>query len=240
MIDTGEGNSKSVRSPMPPPNRDKQRPWIEDFQDKPLKLWYHRLLAPLPSLEKDALPRRSDIEKAIPACLDDAQLSVLLDDAERLYAARREWSERSEARAVSLMGAVGLASGLVIAGAGLLLDATKVADPWWRRGLGLCLFGLLVCLVASGLTASRAIARGKIWGRPQWRQIAKRAQLSTAAAKRDRAVELLALSSQNYWVAAFRSRQVVVAGAWFSAALAWLGLLALTLAVYAALGHGAQ
>ena len=57
-----------------------------------------------------------------------------------------------------------------------------------------------------------------------------------AARPRDELLELLDSCSQNYYAAVFRLKQVVVAGEWFRAGLALLGVLAVVLTVHNANG----
>jgi hypothetical protein len=214
---------------MNAPNRDSQRPWAGDHSK--LGRWLQKEFQPLPRPESSLL-RRNEIEQQIPEGLQPAQADLLLADAERFYTGRREWATNSESRAVTLLGAVGIAAGLIVAGASFLLDPSNVSARAWRILLAICLGGVLLCFVLSGLIAARAVTKPWIWARPQLERILDRAKRETPASTRDRAIELLVLGSQNYYVAAFRSIQVVAAGRWFRRGLLALAALALLLTLY--------
>jgi len=91
--------------------------------------------------------------------------------------------------------------------------------------------------VTSGFVATRAVTVGLVWARPQLDRVLMRASLEDPrAARRDELLELLNSCSQNYYAAAFRSKQVVIAGEWFRAGLVLLGVLAIVLTVRNAIG----
>src|SRR5438105_2311514 len=112
-----------------PPNRNPRRKWIDELPG--WRRWAWRLIAPLPHRETSLL-RRGQIDRRIPASLSQEQVDLLMDDAEQLYAGRAEWNSNSEARAVSLLGAVGIAAGLTLTKTSFLLDPKNITDRPWR------------------------------------------------------------------------------------------------------------
>jgi hypothetical protein len=211
------------------------RPWIDDIEP-PWRQAFHRLFLPDPK-PGDKLPLPEDTEKSIPKNLDDKRLDSLLEQAVRISDGRRQWSTDSQARAVTMLGAVGVATGLILAGSTFLLNPDNQLAEGWRIVLSVLLGLTLVCFVISGFVATRAVTKGLIWARPQLDRVLTRAQVNDPQeARRDELLELLNNSSQNYYAAAFRSRQVVIAGEWFRAGLVLLGVLAIVLTVHNAIG----
>jgi hypothetical protein len=116
-----------------------------------------------------------------------------------------------------MLGAVGVATGLILARSSFLLNSDNHLAAGWRIALSVLL--------------------GLVWARPQLDRVLMRASLENpGAARRDELLELLNSCSQNHYAAAFRSKQVVIAGDWFRAGLVLLGVLAIVLTVRNAIG----
>ena len=212
-----------------------KRPWIDQIEPR-WRRAFHRLFLPYPQ-SGDSLPLPADTASAIPDDLDDKRLESLLEQALRISDGRRQWSTDSQARAVSMLGAVGVATGLILAGSSFLLNPDNDLEPGWRIALSVLLGLILMCFVTSGFVATRAVTVGLVWARSQLDRVLTRASLEDPqAARRDELLELLNSCSQNYYAAAFRSRQVVIAGEWFRAGLVLLGALAIVLTVHNAIG----
>lgn len=171
-----------------------------------------------------------------PAVMTLEVARLILDEAQSLFAARREQALRAEARATTLQASAGIAIGLALTGGAFLVDPEKVANPWWRLGLALVLALLLCCLGMAGYLASRATATLLRYWAPTPDQTRGRASMSAADAARDRAMGLLECVDRNYYFSNFKIRHVQVAGLWFRAALGCFGLLSILLMVYAVRG----
>jgi hypothetical protein len=150
------------------------RPWIDDIEP-PWRQAFHRLFLPDPK-PGDKLPLPEDTEKSIPKNLDDKRLDSLLEQAVRISDGRRQWSTDSQARAVTMLGAVGVATGLILAGSTFLLNPDNQLAEGWRIVLSVLLGLTLVCFVTSGFVATRAVTKGLIWARPQLDRVLTRAQ----------------------------------------------------------------
>jgi hypothetical protein len=110
-----------------------------------LRRAFHRLFLPYPQ-PGDNLPLPADTASAIPDDLDDKRLESLLKQALRISDGRRQWSTDSQARAVTMLGAVGVATGLILAGSSFLLNSDNHLAAGWRIALSVLLGLVLVCL----------------------------------------------------------------------------------------------
>ena len=213
---------------------DRRRPYSDSRRGVLASL--AALLVPLPDRPGWQMTSRFEIESAVPTELEEAQAQVLLSEAEALYASQRERAQGAESRATTLQGAVGVAAGLILAGANFVLDPARVADRIWRVVFAGCLAALLMCLVLSGWLATNANLKFFTWLRPKPAPILRRACQDVAQADRERAIDLIAYANANYYVAAFKVAQLRAAARWFRGALSLLGLLALLLAAYVSFG----
>jgi hypothetical protein len=159
----------------------------------------------------------------------------MLDEAEGLFAARRDQALRAEARATTLQASAGIAIGLVLTGSAFLIDPTKVADRPWRLVLTAVLAALLGCLAMAGYLANRATTKILSYAAPSPGAVLARAA-TEADPRHKRAIYLLIATNQNFYFSNFKIQQVKMAGFWFRAALACFGVFSLLLMIYAALG----
>jgi hypothetical protein len=160
----------------------------------------------------------------------------LLQEAEGLMKYRDERIKSAETKATSLMGAVAIAASLVVAGAALILDPSKVADGW-REAMTVTLLALLVCLLMSGYLSSRALLTVRTIRRPQARHALRRATTGTAVnARIDRALDLIERSNDNRYVADFKGAQNEAAHRWYKLALLLFGGLGVLVVLYVFLG----
>lgn len=86
---------------------------------------------------------------------DPNQAQALLAEAQALYQSAAERAEHAERRAASLQTAVAIAFTFSLAGAGLLLDPTKVHGIWWPRLIAL-VFALTIGALV--MTATRSLS----------------------------------------------------------------------------------
>ena len=76
-----------------------------------------------------------------------ATAHVILAEAEAYFSEAADRIESAERRATALQGTVAIAASLVVAGAGLLLDTTKIGDQEWRAAFASMLALFTVCLL---------------------------------------------------------------------------------------------
>lgn len=166
---------------------------------------------------------------------EDAAAAMLLDRAERVLSSREERSRAAEARATTLLGTVSIAASLVIAGAGLILDESKVTGKWSVPLMGIVAL-LLVLLLICGFTASRAVLTGriKVANEPWIRQALEWATDPCSREVRvQRVMDLVRRADDTLYVAEYKRAQLEVAYSWYRLALVCFGLLGLALVVYA-------
>ena len=160
----------------------------------------------------------------------------LLDEAIRLMEFRETRMQTAEGKATTLMGTVAIAASLLIAGAGLILDKSKVTASW-RDALIAVIAVLLFFLLMCGYVASRALLKVHRISRPQTRAALSRAtQADSRVVMLDRAVDLLARAGENLYVADYKLAQVRVAYRWYQLALLTFLVLGLVLVAYVAVG----
>ena len=90
-----------------------------------------------------------------------ATAAMLREHAVRVQVSREERGRAAEARATTLLGTVPIAASLVIAGAGLVLDADKITGNWSLAVMGLVAL-LLIVLLSCAYVASRAVLKSRI------------------------------------------------------------------------------
>jgi hypothetical protein len=199
-----------------------------------LRQWF----APLPKRPDLQLLEREELAKGLPDLIHEKVAEQLLEEAAQLMNTRDDRVRAAEAKATTLMGTVAIAASLVIAGSGLILDSTKVTEPWRQALMGLVaalLFFLLMC----GYTASRGLLRVLTVRRPQTRAALKRAARSpndVTKVMRNRAIDMFDRAGRNRYVADYKVEQLRVADRWYQLALAVFLPLGLTLLGYALFG----
>jgi hypothetical protein len=151
----------------------------------------------------------------------DANLaSELLADAESLTTEVEARVLGVQHRAATLQGAAAIAATVVLAGAGLLLDKTKVPQHDWRVIFGVGLAVLVALLTISAFRALGASSRVFTYLTPSDEDIFERAKLSAPEAKARRAAYLLQCYGFNNEIAALRVGYLKAAAFWFRCALA--------------------
>jgi hypothetical protein len=173
---------------------------------------------------------------------DDADLAdELLADAQQLYAEADARVDSAESRATTLQGTVAIAATVALAGAGLVLDPSKVHGGHWRTYFAIGLALLVLLLVLTALKATSAAARTFEFTTPSDDGIFERAKLSTAAqAKTQRAAYLLHGYGRNNEVAAIKVGYLRSAAFWFRGVLAMLLVLTALVCIYVADGAGSK
>jgi hypothetical protein len=148
--------------------------------------------------------------------------------------------ESAERRATTLQGSVAIAAGLVTAGAGLLLDSSKVPDRAWRVVLVAALALFLVCLIGCGVRALSVTGRVFEYLMPGHERIAGRAALPGEQADLWRAAELLRAGAVSSEIGMVKVGLLSSAAWWFARAILALALLAGLLVAEAVAGPAPQ
>jgi hypothetical protein len=168
---------------------------------------------------------------------DSEPLSAeLLDQAREIFAASLARADGVERRATTLLGTVGIAASLSVAGAGLLLDGQKISGTTWRILVALGLLLTTGCFVMCGWRALQALSRLHRWSMPNDEDILRRRNLGVAKARIDLATSLLTSAGANEPVAEWKVAHLGAAAWWFLRALIALIATALVLVAYVAFG----
>jgi len=167
---------------------------------------------------------------------DEQRAAEILAEARKIYDSAEERAAGATTRATTLQGAVAIAGSLLLAGAGLILDGTKVHGTGWRVAFAAALLAAIVALVMSGVRALSATSTIHRWHRPTATDIVRRSQLSLTQARVQLAAETLVDYGFNSKIAAWKVAYLGAAAWWFRIALAVLLALATIVCAYAIVG----
>jgi hypothetical protein len=92
--------------------------------------------------------------------VDEKTAAVVLEEAEAIRNDAEDRIKGAERRATTLQGTVAIAASLVIGGAGLLLDPSKVSDRWWRIGFAVILALFLMTRLSQFILRRRPMLAG--------------------------------------------------------------------------------
>ena len=182
------------------------------------------------ALADDLRPDSGDTE------IDARRAAELLDEAQEIYERAEDRAAGATTRATTLQGAVAIATSLLLAGAGLVLDRAKLQGTGWRIAFAVLLLAVTFSLVMTGLRALSATSTIHVWHRPTATGIVARAGRSETEARIALAAETLVDYSYNTKIAAWKVAYLGAAAWWFRLALAALAALALLVAAYAVAG----
>jgi hypothetical protein len=163
----------------------------------------------------------------------------ILAEAEALLAEENTRRDCVEQRSAGLQGAVAIAAGFGLAGAGLILDPSKLPTTGWRIAVGVSYLFTIICLAGTGFRALRATVRVHAFESPDPEGPPKRAGMTSDESNLHRAAELLYTYGRNQPLGDYKVTQMRASGHWFSGALVGL-LLTAILACVALLDHPAS
>ena len=186
----------------------------------------------LPLDPPERFPQRFDALVERLTTDDDALADELLADAQSLYDDIETRVRSTEARAATLQGTVAIAATVALAGAGLVLDASKIHGNGWRTAFAVGLGLLVLLLVLTAFRATSASSRIFDFAPPSDDDILDRAKLSPPRAKTRRAAALLYCYGRNNEVAALKVGALRAAAFWFRGALVALLALVAMVCVY--------
>jgi hypothetical protein len=229
------GESKGDRSEGPPGF------WVERWREKlPEKsFWrrkYNTLFLPVSDPVEFTEAHDELVGKLRPPASPsaDERSKDILAEAQAALASTEARGESAERRATTLQGAVAIAASVLLAGAALLGDPTKIHGAGWRIGFALLLLAVTVCLVAAGARALGATARIHIYHRPTPSDALRRAQLDPVEARIELAAETFKDSGYDEQIASWKIAYLAAAAWWFRGALFALLALSAFVAVYIA------
>lgn len=163
---------------------------------------------------------------------NDEHASELLAEATSAYDEVEARVAGVQQRAATLQGALTIAATVAIAGGGILLDASTVANDAWRIAFAACLVALVLPLIASVLFALHASSR-TYWSLVpvDAEGLYERVRLPVAKAKSWRAAYLFQAYGHNDQIADLRVTYFEKSVRWFQRGLLILAvLIALTFA----------
>jgi hypothetical protein len=210
-------------------------PWIKELlaPERAIRRrwWWNRLFVQI----DDPFFFENESEESIYEWLRSAsgRPAGVLADARQVFDDEQARSENVQQRASGLQGAVAIAASFVLAGGGLLLNASELPHDAWRVVIALAYAYTVFCLVATGLRALRATVRTHAFHWPDPEGPVRRAKRSEADDELLQAAELLHSFSRNQPFVDYQLAQMRAAGHWFAGAL--LGVLVTGLLVCGAL-----
>jgi len=172
---------------------------------------------------------------------DERVAMVILEEALATHQEPLDRIDSAERRATTLLGAVAIAASVVIAGAGLMLDSSKVQGQGWRVALAALLLVFVGCLAACAMRALAVTGRAFRFYGPGPHRIGDRAAMGEAAALVHRAAELLRSSEVANQIGRVKVGLLRSAAWWFRIAILTLVALAGLILAYAISGpHAAK
>lgn len=234
-----------MAEPEEAPRSDPPGFWVERMRAR-LKVGgrarriYDRLFLPVADPVEFTEGHEELVERLRPPEGPDAaeRAAEVVAEARATFTAAEVRGEGAERRATTLQGAVAIAASVLLAGAALLGDPTKVHGYGWRLGLGILLILVTVCLVGAGARALGATARIHVYHRPTPSEVLRRATMDPVEARIDLAAETFEDSAFNDQIAAWKVAYLAAAAWWFRGALFVLLALAALLGIYLATGGG--
>jgi hypothetical protein len=167
---------------------------------------------------------------------DDALTAgTILEEAQAISNEAIGRIDSAERRATTLQGTVAIAASLVVAGAGLLLDPSKVSNRDWRIALLIILAAVLGCLIGCAWRALAVTGRMFEFEQPGPERIHLRAKAPGLKARTFRAAELLRAAGVASEVGAVKVGLLRSSAWWLRAALTVLAAFIVAISVYAAL-----
>jgi hypothetical protein len=190
----------------------------------------HRLVLPLGEPEfftedEDSIAKRVQVKPL-------ADAGALLAQAKEMNEGVAKTVESIEARAMTLQGAVAIATTLGLAAGGLLLDPTKIPSHGWRIAFAVALTLTVTAFILSGLRALGASSKTYPWAFPAHEDIFDQAKMDLASAQAARTASYLKSVGLNERIASVKGGYLNAAVYWFRVALALLLASVLMLLVY--------
>jgi hypothetical protein len=158
-------------------------------------------------------------------------------EAQSIYDTRDARLARIETRATTLQATVGIATALMVAAAGVVLDSNKVTGGW-RDVFAIFLAVLIFSLVMTGWHATRATLKELERDRLRSREAVTRPERTSGYPEqlKSRAIDLIAAANENGFIDFRRTALLLGARRWFFCALALVVGVAALFSAYALFG----
>ncbi len=206
-----------------------------------LKGWrgwlYGRMVVPAEVPEDFNEPLQQLVEKL--STNDSLTAATVLEEAQAIFEETSNRVESTERRATTLQGTVSIAAFLLVAGAGLLLDPSRITDRSWRIALIALLATVLASLIACAWRALAVTGRMFEHEQPGPERIFVRAKMPGLAAQAFRAAELLRASAVANEIAAVKVGLLRASASWLRLALVMLAFFLAALVIYVATSQSA-
>jgi cytochrome oxidase assembly protein ShyY1 len=163
---------------------------------------------------------------------DNGLSAALLAEAEQIDRNNHDSAEGIEARAMTLQGAVAIATTLTLAAGGFLIDRTKVESNAWRISFAAVFLLTVLCFIAAGIRAIGASSRTHAWTYPGFTDIFEHARLQLSDARAAYAAAHLKSAGMNLRIIQLKGGYLNAAVFWFRLALALLVVLAAMFLAY--------
>ena len=197
-----------------------------------LRRTWDKLVVPADPPEGFASESLGDLEAKL-RTTDEAVAAAILAEAEQAYREPQELIESAERRATTLQGTVAIAASVALAGAGLLLDPTRVPSRSWRVAIVVALALFVLCLLGCAVRALGATVRIFNYEEPGYERIVDRVSMSGPAAMTSRAAELLRAAAVADMIGSVKVGLLRPAAWWFRLALLLLAALTAIVGAYA-------
>jgi hypothetical protein len=197
-------------------------------------LW-HRLVLPLGEPE---IYTEAEVDLATRLRVPDKELSsMLLAEAQEIDRIQHSSAESIQSRAMTLQGAVAIATTLTLTAGGLVLDRTKIESHAWRIAFASVLLAAVLAFIASGVRALGASSRTYPWAHSGFNDIFDHAKLNVTVAQAAYAAAHLKSAGQNLRIVQAKAGYLNAAVRWFRVALALLAVLAAMFVAYTTCGE---
>jgi hypothetical protein len=193
------------------------------------------VLVPAPAPEDFAREPLDDLADSLRTDRQEVARAILTE-AEAIFQEPVDRIDSAERRATTLQGTVAIAASVVVAGAGLLLDPSKVSDQRWRMVFSVSVLAFVICLTASAIRALSATSRIFRFEQPGPQRIGHRASMSECDVLTHRAAELLRASEVANQIGRVKVGLLRSAAWWFRLAIVSLAVLAALIATYVIAG----
>lgn len=206
--------------------------------------WFDRAALPIDEPTEFRVDAKTLSEQLTPTEADPSEKAArsqeILDEAQSIFQQAEDRAAGATSRATTLQEAVGIASTLLITGAGLIVGQSALHGIGWVVAFALLLLGATVSLVMSGLRALGAASTVHVWYRPTAGDIVKRSQLPASTARLELAGEILIDYGYNTKVAGWKVAYLDASAWWYRIALAFIVSIAMLVGIYAVFGasHG--
>jgi hypothetical protein len=207
----------------------------------PLKALWEDAFWPLPD-KHDAQPlplsKREILDELESQKLGEKEAEALLEEAHSIYDTRDARLARIESRATTLQATVGIATALMVAAAGVVLDSNKVTGAW-RDLFAVLLAALIFSLVMTGFHATRATLKNLERDRLRSRDAVTRPAHTSGYPEqvKARAIDLIAAANENGFIDFRRTALLLGARRWFFCALALVVAVGFLFSAYALFGE---